>query len=472
MVSCVFQAGLAISTKADGLVWPRQALCYTGWDFDTNADGDGKLLVSIPEKKVQEGIRRIDSVLLASVVCCLALCSVIGYLCHLSEICVSGKRWLPQLFRIINSSGVHNCWRRGMKSDPVVTIDSDARFALNWWRAKLSRGLCDRNEVARVVLPGCGAVPSSLWTQRRPNLQLVESLLSSDISRKHIYVYESDASKLTGWSWLRCRDASLVSGLWDDDLLPVEINYKELLTIVKCFRAEAPLCKREGVFRVLVRCDNSSAVQAANHRTSSLAEMRKLCQELDAIEAEHGVLLLTTWISTHHNCTADAGSRESEFHMSFNRDPLRDVFLCDKVFASIMDRATGCIGWPLEVDMFACDDGSNSMLRSYFSPSRSAFLQPAPDKVGWYCFPPPALAGAWVRHVVKNNIRSAISILVMNPSMWKLRDTKFLEQHFAKPMMVIPANARCFCEFLGPVADRKRTRRVRCHYPVWCVHLR
>ena len=477
LVVWLLTAGVEVSTKPAGLVPPAQSGRYVGWSLTTNHNDSGMIYVMASDDKLLDGQQRINDVLRAHEEGWLyaqLLLSCIGFLNFLAQVQQAGRRRLHCIYRCVNAAGIHAAYMRKRGANLKLSLDEDAIRELRWWLAMIQRSLLNPLGCARQILPSELACPATLWTRPRPNYEEIEELLRTE-ARVHIAVFESDASKYDGWSY--CDGSGHVtSGEWPQDMMDVEINAKEFDTIVRVVREQGQQCSARGQNRIYIRNDNENAVRACNTRFSKNSKaMNVSCDELDELEERFNVLVVARHLEGKRNVIADRGSRDASFAEAHNRDPLRDVSLADAIFSALCERFQSKFSIPLSVDCFAADSGDNAKFSNFFSPSRYAFAQDTTavtsKQIGWYAFPPPSLAKAWLQHCKRLNLQYCITVLSMNHSMWRFKDSEWIAQNFSR-IMVLQKDARCFCMPGSDHHGKAVCKRIKTHYPVWLVHLR
>ena len=198
---CCFliKCGIKPTTKIQGLTVPSQQTVFVGFLMDTL-----RMLVIVPDSKRSKAITRVHDAFSkadADTLFVKDLMSVVGFLQHLTEVFVQGRRHLFDLWAVINSSAIHTAWAKGnYKSNPKVTLTIAAREQLEWWRVALTSDAPMQRRILDIN-PNL----SSLWTHASPDFQEVETILVSDPS---IIVVEGDASKKNFWSYHLCNAKS------------------------------------------------------------------------------------------------------------------------------------------------------------------------------------------------------------------------------------------------------------------------
>ena len=123
---------------------------------------------------------------------------------------------------------------KNTQANPKVILSEESRFHLEW----LVRSL---EIVPTRPLHSSGNL--SRWGPKSKDFAEWRLLAAEN----KFIVVETDASKLTGWSYHICQDGTVVSGIWDDIYLEESswaenasyINFKELRVAWKCIRNEA-----------------------------------------------------------------------------------------------------------------------------------------------------------------------------------------------------------------------------------------
>ena len=455
------RCGVRPSTKKSGLVPPSQKVTYVGWIISSIA-----MIAEVPDDKAQKGIKLGQEILEANAAGSLRmnlLMSGMGFFNHIAQLIVQGRRQLGELWAIVNSTGIHDCWRKGKHPNPLVKLSDEAVRECQWWMSTLTSPPALQR---RFVSLQNGA---TLWTAKSPDFQAIEEILKSPPA--DVRVFESDAAKTKGWGYWSCSEEYVRNGMWGDALpqdkpsFDDEINLKELWCMVHLVETESQRWRDEGVLRVMIRCDNEAACLAVNRRFSkSSKQMNVLCQRLDSLEANGQFLVIAKWIPGINNPVADAASRQKLFADDFNKDPLKDVFLSPKLFKMIQERYIHAAKKKLAIDAFATSE--NAQLPDFYSPERSAFIQQIDADTPVYAFPPPAIAHKWLEHVVRNGLQGAI-VLVMNPKMWNKNVTRWIENRFLR-FCCFDAGSRPFRTLISG----GRHQSLRTHHEIWVVRPR
>ena len=470
LVLFLLRAGIPPTTKKQGLVPPSQSVDYTGWNIKSV-----DMTVSVPPEKAEKGIDRARNVIEANKRNSLhvsELVSCVGFLNHLAQLILAGRRHLSELWGAITETGIHLLWAKRKKHDPKVQIGLDGIRELEWWIKTLAEPSALVRPIAQIV-GADGSCSGSLWTARSPDFEQIEKLLR-DPSVRDIATFETDASGKHGWSYVRCvDDPKVISGTWkqtckyDADIdLEDDINTKELYVIVRLLEDLGQVLRDQGTTRIFVRSDNRNAVRCVNKRYSKdSGAMNTLCGRIDEAELEFGVLILAKHIGGKANVTSDAGSRRAEFESSYNRDPMKEVSISTKLFNAIEKR----FGQKFTIDAFADPDGQNARCEQYLSIKTSAFFHDFRGEITW-AFPPPAVAYDWLKKVRDDGV-VGVTIIVMNKKMWRRHQLDWIEKHFVRIMSCQP-NCKPFREFALRQNGSRYEKAYTCFHRIEVVRLR
>ena len=117
----------------------------------------------------------------------------------------------------------------------------------------------------------------------------------------------------------------MVSGEWPTDFAAWQneqsaehINYKELWVVLRCVLDQKDFLRG---WRVLLRVDNSAAEHYVSIRYGRIPLLESLAARLDEAEKQAMCWYLAVHLAGKHNCTADAGSRDSSFASRWAADP-------------------------------------------------------------------------------------------------------------------------------------------------------
>lgn len=159
-------------------------------------------------------------------------------------------------------------------------------------------------------------------------------------------------------------------------------NRKELWTVVHAVSQFGKYWRSAGEpTRVLILCDNKTAVACVNKRTSSKSHMQVLCDRLATLQLQYNCEVRAAWIPGRLNTLADRLSRESCAPHSADYQLLRSEFdKWDKLFG------------PHEVDAFADAAGENAFCQEFWSAKQNALKQQCGGRNVW-CNPDFDLAG-------------------------------------------------------------------------------
>ena len=375
-------AGVPVSDKPTGIRPPSQTQIWIGWEFDT-VNGT----VSVTESKCDKCRTACLDVLEADdarVLKARSLASCAGLASHVAEVYPQARRRLHPVWSDLNAAGVYSLWARTPSANPSVTLCEASRDSLCWFIGLLA-------SPPRRLLHSNGG-PLSSWGPRSPEFINWKSLAAAG----SILVIETDASKLTGWSYHVCNSGRVVSGLWPRNFGEAEglqhaeqINYKELWTVVRCLEQERALLQG---WRVVFRVDNSAAVHYINVRYGRVSSLEALTAKLEDAERLAYCWALAVHVKGEHNVIADAGSRDALFATRWASDQFRDAALRSDLFRDIESRC----GVVFTLDLFADRDGLNALAPNWRSPVLSAFEANLQGEVVW-AHPPRNLLQATLR---------------------------------------------------------------------------
>ena len=215
----------------------------------------------------------------------------------------------------------------------------------------------------------CHGGSLSCWGPKSPEFSDWESLAT----KGHIFVIETDASKLHGWSYHMCSSGRVVGGEWPDSFSHNEslknsehINYKELWVVVQCLLQESEALRG---WRVLFRVDNIAAVHYINIRYGRVNSLEALTARLEEAERAAYCWALAKHVQGELNVIADSGSRDSGFAVRWAADRFKDAMLRVDLFKEVSQRC----GVTFSLDLFSDRAGLNALAPSWRSPELSAF---------------------------------------------------------------------------------------------------
>jgi hypothetical protein len=191
LVWFLLRAGIAPMTKSGGLVAPTTKVTYVGWEICSES-----MLVTVPEDKAAKGIGRVREVMDANKHNQLRVSTVVscvGFLSHVSNLVLAGRRHLSELWGAITESGIQEMWQKKKKVDPIIRLDLDAIRELEWWLQTLACPEALTRPIAQIVGPS-GSIGGTLWSTRSPDFEAIEAILRDPELRAGVAVFESDAS--------------------------------------------------------------------------------------------------------------------------------------------------------------------------------------------------------------------------------------------------------------------------------------
>ena len=245
--------------KASKTIRSCQAIDFTGVCFDSVTG-----YAAVTEKKRLKALKRVEAILINGQVVVKEAESLIGFLCHVSELVKGGRvAYRPLMEAKDEIIGHRDKWGRRLRASQVISLSDDMRVGLAWWRDILS-------DPERCRL--------KLWLDERNRFRLWRADLVPqwDMAPKRgCAVIYSDASN-TGWAFHMGRpDAPvrILGGLWTWSQTTNSINWKESKAILLSLSAyQADLVEQ---FIVSVS-DNVSAVLVVNKLDSKAAALAHL----------------------------------------------------------------------------------------------------------------------------------------------------------------------------------------------------
>ena len=382
-VEFYLHCGIPISSKASGVKAPAQRLVWTGWVFDTVL-----MVVTVTAEKCKK--------------CCVLLVEILdlddsrqlfartlaegaGLVSHIAEVYPQAQRRLHPVWADLNASGVYALWQRSPKANPLVCLSELSRKNVAWL-------------IQAFQSPPCRALHAqngelSCWGVRSPDYENWKQLALDG----KIFVIETDASKLKGWSYHLCSSGKVVSGEWPPDFATTEsennadhINYKELWVALRCVRDQKSLLRG---WRVLFRVDSSAAEHYVNIRYGRIPSLKSLAARLDDAEKDAMCWCLAVHIPGKFNRIADLGSRDSSFAQRWANDPYHHARLRPDLFAEVQSRC----GVKFSIDLFADRRGLNSLVSQWRCPELTAFETDLTNHTCW-AHPPRALIRSSLEH--------------------------------------------------------------------------
>ena len=421
----LLKLGVRVSTKASGLVPPSQKTQWIGFIFDSI-----NMVVSISEKKRVEAKRRIGNVIAennSKTLRVKKLLEMQGYLEHLSEVFLQGRRRRMNVWGVINDTACHQMWQRGRQVDPLIELSPLAIEDLEWWSKALE------NPIERKVIHG--EEYASLWTTRSPDfLELEKTVQQDNASASRVWVFETDAAKNSHWGFTDCQSQTYHSGQWPIDMVDKDINIKELwVGIHLCQLIGQKKFGDPSGRRILLRMDNTPSVSHVNYRRGDVDhELNKIAGELDDIEREGHFLVMASYIPGKLNVIADELSRKQDAVSRLSADAYlgpNASCLLPKLFRDAEIR----FGSVFTIDAFSDNDGKNSRVQdSFVGPRSNALLTNFNEHKVW-AFPPPILVRPWVDKVIQEKI-NGLSLVVLDSRFITRQTCKKIEFHFKRVM--------------------------------------
>jgi hypothetical protein len=256
---------------------------------------------SVTERKRLKALGRVDAILRADKVVVKEAESLIGFLCHISELVKGGRlAYRPLMEAKDKILGHQDKWGRRLRGSQVISLSTDMRVGLAWWRDILSDP--DRCKL-------------KLWLDEKNRFRLWRADLVPrwDMAPKRgCATIFSDASN-TGFAFHMGRpDAPvrIIGGLWTWSQTTNSINWKESKAILLSLSSyQADLFEQ---FIVSVS-DNVSAVAEVNKLDSKAAALG----HLGMLMRERLMALLAQALAVHIpgylNTGADPPSRAGEW---------------------------------------------------------------------------------------------------------------------------------------------------------------
>ena len=350
-------------------------------------------------------------------------------------------------------TGCQHIWASNKNHNPSIQLSRAVIRELEGWHSQLETPL-----FRWVFTKADGTL--SLWAGRgSADLpEVLDTLLDTDV-----VVFETDAAKTLQWGYYRCADSHAVGGPFPAWLADADINVKELWTIThKMVPNERSNWHGK---RVLVRCDNASAVSYLNKRHGKVLGLRNLLDGLEDAEKEFRFALVAVHIKGKFNVIADAASRNVAFPEAWNSDPSRDLQLKRAAFALVLDR----IGVHFDVDAWASRCGSNAMAPRWHCPEKSAFLLNMTGLAVW-AFPPQTVVRSWLQHVMACSPRVCATVVFANHKALPAHFVKKLEANFRK-IVTWKKGSRCFIAGDADETHRDKTRSslIKADFETWVL---
>ncbi|KAI5103666.1 hypothetical protein C0J45_7247 [Silurus meridionalis] len=176
----------------------------------------------------------------------------------------------------------------------------------------LSLHLSPLRDLCRYVTVTCACM-AALRHWRAAEFYAHGTLLGAIMLRK---VVTTDAS-LTGWG--ATQEGRSVNGVWPNSLHSAQINYLELLTVLKALKHFLPRLQGH---HVLVRCDNTTAVAHINRQGGMCSsKLSALAHKLLVWSTRHFLLLRATHVPGVLNRGADLLSRGNPLYGGWHLHP-------------------------------------------------------------------------------------------------------------------------------------------------------
>ena len=336
---------------------PSQSISHVGFIWDSIS-----YTVSVPPDKVSD-LKELCLSALSHPISLRFLAKIIGTI----ESFTFGCPIAPLHYRSLQSDLIRNLvhppnWSSTISLSPPAITD------LEWWIS------CD--------------------------LHLRPSPLSS-FSPSHIM--ETDAS-LKGWGAFSHYNL-FTQGKWSKKESKLHINYLELLAI---FLAIKSLFPGSSPISLLIRCDNTPAVNYINHMGGTKSKyLCSLSLEIWDYCLSHNIWLKAVYFRGSDNVRADSLSREFPDN--------HDYFLSPKWFSRLHSYLDFC----LDIDLFA--DRLHHCLPRYVSrlPDPDSELTDAFSftwKGNVYLFPPIVLLNRVIKKFVTDNVQYGLLIAPYHPS--------------------------------------------------------
>ena len=385
-VDFLLSVGVPVSAKPTGIRPPCQQQTWIGWVFDTRpgvssvsvtSSKCGKCRGLAAETLELDNKRELRANLLASTA---------GLASHIAEIYPQARRRLHPIWADLNAAGVYALWARNSHAKPLVALSELSRRNLHW--------LIEALQVPPSRPLHCHGGQLSSWGARSPEFLDWANLAA----RGEINVIETDAAKLSGWSYHLTGTGKVVSGTWplgfatnEDQDNADHINYKELWVVNQCLEQEGPHLRG---WRLLFRIDNAAAVHYVNVRYGRVSSLESLAVRLEALEREWQCWALALHLRGVHNPIADLGSRDADFATRWAADKFREARLRPDLFSEIQDRCSVVFSLVL----FSDRAGANALAPAWRSPELSAFEDVLTGHVVW-AHPPRNLLFAVLKHL-------------------------------------------------------------------------
>lgn len=291
LLSLLLSLGFKLShNKIEG---PTQDIVFLGLRLRTNADGHGRMDVTVPDDKLAEALRRAQSLARAgrTATTLTELESAVGYFQHVAQAIYPARAFLRRLIEAIREAK-----RTRARSVPLTR---SMRLDLQFWAKDAPR------YNGSAVLLAC--------PEQAPGF------LATDASATHgmggFYDGHSFAAQ---WTDLRKAHSCLPRStrrhnsrkLWpvQGDPQTAHINYKEMFAVWWALLLWGPRWRDR---HVTLHCDNETARFCFNKlRATRNSAMMRLIRHTARYLADHNIRLNVVRIPTEANVLADALSRQ------------------------------------------------------------------------------------------------------------------------------------------------------------------
>ena len=366
--------GFQIHHKAGKFIPPTQRIDWIGWMIASDL-----MLVIMTDSKAAKGAHDSQALLAAAAspgtASAKALMSFLGFLNFVAQVIRQVDPYTRAISRALVRAGVYRQWQRGnRRHNPQVALTAEMVADIKWTEAMFL------SKPHRKIhhLSDC----TFLWHRKLPNISAVRD---TAWRAGTLVILGLDASSGIGWG-ATLGDHSC-QGKWSDADQPQHINWKELKSYDLALDHFAPLLINKIVY---IKSDNMSAIHYINSGRGRFDELSALAHSIRLKEVRLAIESVAVHVPGAVNLTPDALSRyyiDVEFADKHPHRTLRR-----RLFQQLHDRHG------FTVDGMSADDGHNSLLTKYFSPSYPFFEQDLKDERVWL-FPPCELATIIVKHV-------------------------------------------------------------------------
>ena len=332
--------------------WPTRRIPWLGFEVDSKAN-----VAELEVRKVQKSSRLCEELFEASPgsrVSARSLLATVPFSNFLEWVIPVGFRHLRSGWGAADESGIMDQWMSGSKrANMDAVLSEQLRSDVLWWRKMLSALPSKTTQYGR---EGGFARHPRLPSLRRRALSLGPGAVGT--------VYTDASSK-------RGRGTSHGDQFIQGQRAKLErrggISWQELWVLRAALEAwgDSPASKL-----VLVRIGNSTSVWYANNSAGRIPRFTQLARSIEDLEVSLRRTAAPLHIAGRRNSIADALSRFTIRGRGLGPRPNRG--LRDNYRIEVIDRCGD-----IDVDVLACDDGSNARVPYYRCPIESSLRGPA-----------------------------------------------------------------------------------------------